>query len=258
MRRGFTLIEILLVIAIIVVLAAIIFPVVSRTRDQGHLATGINQMKQLGTAMLAYSADTDNHVSPSTNYGLPEDAPERLWTNLLLQYVKDTRVFVAPGIGGRAAVTWASRGEQSIGLNASTAIDRRGCDDDDAPHYTGCNGWKTAVQLDKQDSLSAVVLFSVTPGGDTAQGYRGYEFNPYNGMPNPERPRFAPPLVSDRDLVRELSFLSPDLLKPVFAPYLRTGQDEGRTPVGLADGSAKAFSAKQIQSGSQRLLWRLR
>ena len=49
-RRAFTLIEILVVIAIIGILSAILFPVFSRARESGRAKACMSNMKQLGLA----------------------------------------------------------------------------------------------------------------------------------------------------------------------------------------------------------------
>ena len=65
---GFTLMEILVVIAIILVLAAIALPVISSVRMRGNKAAALANMRQLGAAAMTYAAQNDS--------GLPdEDAP---------------------------------------------------------------------------------------------------------------------------------------------------------------------------------------
>ena len=57
-RRAFTLIEILVVIAIIGILSAILFPVLSRARENGRKTVCLSNLKQLGLAFQQYTQDS--------------------------------------------------------------------------------------------------------------------------------------------------------------------------------------------------------
>jgi prepilin-type N-terminal cleavage/methylation domain-containing protein/prepilin-type processing-associated H-X9-DG protein len=67
MRRGFTLIEILVVIAIIAILAAILFPVFSRARAKARQANCLSNLRQLGTAIEMYTTDYDERYPGAPN-----------------------------------------------------------------------------------------------------------------------------------------------------------------------------------------------
>lgn len=63
-RPAFTLVEILVVVAIIAILAAILFPAFSRARDNARRATCGSNQKQLALACLMYAGDYDGrHIS---------------------------------------------------------------------------------------------------------------------------------------------------------------------------------------------------
>lgn len=65
---GFTLIELMIVIAIIAILAAILVPNFIRARAQGQLTACKSNLKNIGTAMEMYSTDwSGKYPSPITS-----------------------------------------------------------------------------------------------------------------------------------------------------------------------------------------------
>jgi prepilin-type N-terminal cleavage/methylation domain-containing protein/prepilin-type processing-associated H-X9-DG protein len=67
-QSGFTLIEILVVIAIIAILAAILFPVFARAREKARQASCTSNLRQLTLAVEMYTTDHDE-MYPMIGYG---------------------------------------------------------------------------------------------------------------------------------------------------------------------------------------------
>ncbi|MBM3472239.1 MAG: prepilin-type N-terminal cleavage/methylation domain-containing protein [Armatimonadetes bacterium] len=63
-RRGFTLVEMLVVIAVIVVLMAILFPVFSRVRAHANKVKCIAHLEQIAIALRKYSEDYNGRFPP--------------------------------------------------------------------------------------------------------------------------------------------------------------------------------------------------
>ncbi len=92
LRRAFSLVEILVVIAIIMLLAAILFPVFGRARESARTATCANNLRQIGMGLRLYLSDSRN-VYPT---GAVMGQATCSWTHNLAPYLKTTSIFNCP------------------------------------------------------------------------------------------------------------------------------------------------------------------
>lgn len=67
-RQAFTLIELLIVVSIISILAAVLFPVFARARESARKTSCLSNLKQLGTAWLMYAQDYDEKTAIAVYY----------------------------------------------------------------------------------------------------------------------------------------------------------------------------------------------
>lgn len=62
---GFTMVEMLVVIALIIVLMSLLFPALSAVRTQSRMANSMSNMRQIGTFMRTYEGDHRDMILPS-------------------------------------------------------------------------------------------------------------------------------------------------------------------------------------------------
>jgi hypothetical protein len=102
-----TLLELLVAIGVVVILAAIAFPVVSKIRQNGLKTNSLEKMRQIGTAFILYTSENNGHLPM-------EDAPGKDDWHLVTQpEARDTWYNALPPLaGGRAVADYASTPER--------------------------------------------------------------------------------------------------------------------------------------------------
>lgn len=96
-RSGFSLIELLTVIAIIALLAAIIFPVMSTARERSRQANCISNLNQIQQALKLYKQDNNRFPAVLSGYAQPGTSLDNLRTGTLFrEYVSTPKSFSCP------------------------------------------------------------------------------------------------------------------------------------------------------------------
>jgi len=95
-HRGFTLVELLVVIAAIAVLAAILFPVFARARANARRASCQSNLKQLGIGVAQYTQDYDEKFPIYFNGDNTQSALPLGWADMLTPYTKSLQILQCP------------------------------------------------------------------------------------------------------------------------------------------------------------------
>jgi prepilin-type N-terminal cleavage/methylation domain-containing protein len=129
-RKGFTLVELLVVISIIALLLSILMPSLGRARDQARDVVCKSTLKQWGVYFNLYVNDYREyprgvHIWPFSESGHPNDyentGPE-MWTKALRPYHKDNfKVFCCPA----ATKCWTKGGKPGLPNAAWGVLDNQ-------------------------------------------------------------------------------------------------------------------------------------
>ncbi|CAN5511446.1 hypothetical protein BH11ARM2_BH11ARM2_35290 [soil metagenome] len=164
-NRAFTLIELLVVIAIIAILAAILFPVFAQAKSAAKKAVSLSNMKQLGTGMMIYTADTDDLMPALQIYVHRDGEPagtcntQIKWQDAINPYVKngkngnnpnetgryDEGIYKSPSAPAMSGSNYALH--QDVFMD-SPVVPWTGCNADANPNYKAAYSTYSTTQFD--------------------------------------------------------------------------------------------------------------
>ena len=83
-NEEFTLIELLIVVAIIAILAALLLPALNQARKRAYIAACLSNLKQLGIGMTGYTSDYQDYCVPFQTDAMYGSVPEQ-WLHIMIK-----------------------------------------------------------------------------------------------------------------------------------------------------------------------------
>lgn len=128
-REAFTLLELLVVLAIIAILVAIIVPSLSKARENSRRSICLSNLKQIGISATMY-ADDHNGAFPSAvnaasdgNSNIETANQLDKWGRLFPQYINEIQIFYCPSRqpGSKYSMTDPAEGSGNFGVSTGGA-----------------------------------------------------------------------------------------------------------------------------------------
>ncbi len=161
-QRGFTLVEILVVVAIIAILAALVFPVYEVAIKRSEAISCLSNIRNIALANSYYADDNDGYIVPARlSYG-PAGTFGTAWDVPLAAYHRNEGLYLCPA---DPAPNWASGTicfPHSYGINYDLAM------------IGGYNGSSLMTDM-VQDPTSVILFFEIR--GSVRQMGGGYQYH---------------------------------------------------------------------------------
>lgn len=114
-RKCFTLIELLVVVAIVAILAGLLLPALNKARERAKAIACVANFSSLGKAMLLYTADNQDYITPHRNDPGYTSGVTRMWyfsstvTGLISNYLQTSQGGVIVGCDISGGKIWKGK-----------------------------------------------------------------------------------------------------------------------------------------------------
>jgi len=265
-RTAFTLIEILVVVAIIALLAGLLFPAFNRVRERGRQAHCATNLHQIGIAVTQYFQD-EKRYPPNLLNLVPDDYPvdgngaPTIYTGGTGYFKGGSAGLVCPSDPSDAPLIRSSYGDITQGTLPQMNPNKRDGYDESVPAVTtddaGRYVWNYFGYLgDGTGYLNVADITTTPPPNSTTITGGAYSF-PTNVMKYSLSNRYAPP----QTIITHCIFHRPyTAANADFPGEIYTSPDRGngaRDIVLRLDGTAKLLDVSQWNASGQANLWQL-
>ena len=121
--RGFTLIELVVVIAIILILGAMLLPVFEQATKQAEAICCLSNMRNIGYAALMYADDYGQQYPPAIVEITDSICDANCWDKSLFPYLRSELIFVCPADETPTpGPSWTCSIPHSYGINLDVAM----------------------------------------------------------------------------------------------------------------------------------------
>jgi prepilin-type N-terminal cleavage/methylation domain-containing protein/prepilin-type processing-associated H-X9-DG protein len=165
-RPGFSLLELLVVIAVITVLAGILYPVLAAARDRAQQTTCLSNLRQIACAQLLYLQDWDERFPHWCFPAPPRPEPYgnfAFWTEYFQPYLRSDAVLRCPS----ADWPWEIPHEEKLAEYVLSTWGRGGRGTRQSPYWNWPGPSHTLARI-RRPAETIAVIDGFTTGGWTS------------------------------------------------------------------------------------------